>query len=274
MIGSVRNAIQILNCFDSNNLELGISEIADRLGMNKSTVQHLVNTLKESGVLIQTRSRRYHLGFKLLQWAELVEKGQPIREVALPYMQELVAAIGESVHLATLYRDEVVHLQKVESDQSIRLFVQMGTQIPAYCSGLGKALLAFQPKGHVANVIGRSDLIQRTPKTINSYEKLMQELESISRRGYAIDDEEYLEGLYCIAVPIPDYGEKVKYAMSVAGPVFRMKRYRLTDIVRRLTVSANLISQAVSGHTTPQGDTSPPSGRSRPVRRGGEHGRP
>jgi IclR family KDG regulon transcriptional repressor len=247
MIGSVRNAIQILDCFDTNTLELGISEIAGRLDMNKSTVQHLVNTLREHGLLIQTRSRRYHLGFKLLKWAELVTDGHPIREVALPFMKDLVAAIGESIHLATLYRDEVVHLQKVESEQSIRISVQMGSKIPAYCSGLGKSLLASQARNQVAAIIGRTELVRRTPKTIASYDLLLQELELISRRGYSIDDEEYMEGLYCVAVPIPDYGGQVKYALSVAGPLFRMKRHKLTDLVHRLTVSASLISHALGG---------------------------
>ncbi|MBN6185425.1 IclR family transcriptional regulator [Aneurinibacillus sp. BA2021] len=234
MIGSVRHAINIINCFSTKTTELGISELAAKLSMNRSTVHHLVSTLHQEGVLTKTANRKYRPGTQLLNWGNLVNEQYKSFFPANPVMEGLVKRSNETVHLAILENESMSYLIKKEPYKSLRLPTGIGTQQPLYCTALGKTLLAYQSPKFIEKILAKG-LEKRTENTIVTREALLQELEQIRRQGYAIDNEEFEEGLFCIAAPVRDYLGNVVCALSVSGPEIRMNTSRLrirTEIVK------------------------------------------
>lgn len=243
IIGSVQTAIRIVNCFNAETCELGITDIANRLGMNKSTVYHLVNTLTLEGVLKKTKNRRYRLGIKILEWSNHLLENQEILSITKPHMRQLVQETNETVHLATLDEGDVVYIDKMESNHSIRIATSIGSRKPSYCTGLGKALLAYQDDAVVEQVI-KKGLVRKTRNTITDPEQLRQELARVKEQGYSIDNGENEEGLFCIAVPIYDHTGAVSFAMSISGPEFRLNKseYKLKRVTSLLLQSTRSIS--------------------------------
>jgi DNA-binding IclR family transcriptional regulator len=242
IIRSVRTAIRIVNCLSLDGRALGISEIADSLGMNVSTVHHIAATLCAEGVLMQNRSRKYRLGSKVLEWGGSAMQQQEAIPVAAPHMRHLAQTMNETCHLALLDGCEVVYIAKIESKQSVRIATSIGSRKEAYCTALGKALLAFQPPAALEG-LARAGLAPRTPSTITSMERLASELRRVRREGYAVDDEEYEEGLFCVAAPIYDYTGQVALALSLSGPSFRLKRIELRHVAGVVTRTAAQISR-------------------------------
>ena len=243
IIGSVQTAIRIVNCFDAEKCELGITEIAERLKMNKSTIYHIANTLQREGVLTKTRGKKYRLGIKILEWSSHLLEHQEILTITKPYMRQIVRETNETVHLATLYQGEVVYIDKLESSHSVRIATSIGSRKPAYCTGLGKVLLAFQDESVVQAVVEKG-LVRRTRNTITEPEQLMAELESVRQKGYAVDDGEHEEGLFCVAVAIHDHTGAVHFALSVSGPEFRLNKspFSLKKVTTLLLHTAKQIS--------------------------------
>ncbi|WP_232699286.1 IclR family transcriptional regulator [Brevibacillus daliensis] len=239
MISSIHTAFKVIKCFSHKTQELGISEFAAILGKNRSTVHHIVLTMYNEGVLVRTPNRKYRLGTKLLSWGEMVHEQYKSFFMATPIIDNLVKRTNEIVHLAIIENEEVSYLIKKEPNKPINIATGIGTRQPLYCTGLGKALLAFQSKSFIDKVITKG-MTKRTDNTIHTREKLIQELTQIRKQGYAIDNEEFEEGLFCIAAPIRDYMGNVVCAISVTGPEFRMNTERLS--IRTSIVMSNAMN--------------------------------
>ncbi|HHY67191.1 MULTISPECIES: IclR family transcriptional regulator [Kyrpidia] len=245
MIKSVDHVVNILNCFTPEKTELGISELTVQLNMNKSTVHHIVKSLCEHKVLVQTPAKKYRLGSKILDWERSVSPLSKLLQVASPFMESLVKITGETVHLAVLEGTEVYYLAKLRSQRAIRIETKIGGRMPAHCTGLGKAQLAFQPDRHLQQISAKQ-LQAVTPNTIVDPARFYEEMQTIRRRGYAIDNEEYEIGLYCIAAPIRDGQDQVVAAVSLAGPEVRMRTENADNLVRLVKKTASQISEKIS----------------------------
>lgn len=239
---SVANAARLLQAFTLETPELGISDLAKRLGLAKSTVHRLASTLIEARFLEQNQKTvKYQLGLAVFQLGACVANRMDVSVQSVPYLESLMEQTGETVHLAILDGSEVLYINKIESRQTIRSYTWVGRRGPVYCTGVGKALLAFQPPEKIEQMIA-SGLAQRTPHTITDPDKFRRHLSDIRDRGYAIDDEEIEIGLRCVGAPIRDHSGEVIASISLAGPSQRLTRERLTTYATRVIDTADTIS--------------------------------
>lgn len=239
---SVANAARLLQTFTPDTPELGISDLAKRLGLAKSTVHRLASTLVEAKFLEQNQQTvKYQLGLAVFELGACVADRMDVSVQSMPYLENLMEQTGETVHLAILDETEVLYINKIESRQTIRSYTRIGRRGPLYCTGVGKALLAFQPPDKIEQLI-TAGLTPRTPNTITDPDKLRRHLSEIRDRGYAIDDEEVEIGLRCLGAPIRDHSGKVIASISLAGPSQRLTRERLMACARGVIDTADTIS--------------------------------
>lgn len=244
-IQSVDRALSILECFSLERQELGVSELARLLSLNKSTAFGLVSTLERRGYLQQNSDNgKYGLGLKALDLATIRLAAFSFTRVARPILKALVDRLGETVHLAIYDRGEVVYVDKIESSSTIQIASFIGKRNPCYCTGVGKCLLAFQPEAEVERVVA-GGLAPRTAKTITNPDAFRAALAHIRSVDQAIDDEEFELGLVCVAAPIRDSSRAVCAAISVSSPTFRIGRDTIVEIARQVSETAAAVSQSL-----------------------------
>jgi DNA-binding IclR family transcriptional regulator len=242
-LSSVANAIRLTKAFSEHEFEMGISALATRLGLAKSTVHRLATTLVEYDILEQNRETgKYRPGLALFELGTLVRRKMDTASESRAQMYELVQATGETVQLAVLDHLSVLYIRILESRQAVRMSSIAGSRAPAHCTSVGKVLLAYQPPEIVKQVIDNG-LARFTDNTITSPEALLEELASVRARGYAIDDEEIEVGLRCLAAPVRNHSGSVIAAISVAAPVQRMSKKNLQTTVPAVTAAAESISR-------------------------------
>lgn len=241
-LSSVASAIRLLKAFSEDEVDIGISDLARRLGIAKSTVHRLAVTLVAEGLLEQDRnSGKYRLGVALFRLGVLVRRRMDVSSEARPYIYDLRAKINESVHLAILDGAEIMYVYNLESTHAIRMRSDLGARKPAYCTAEGQAILAFQSPEVIDKVIA-AGLDPRTPKTITEADKFHKALGSVRQRGCAIEDEESELGMVCVAAPIRDDSGAVVAAVGIAGPVTRLTKKAVAAVIPDLIAAADLVS--------------------------------
>jgi len=242
-LSSVANAIRLTKAFSESEYEMGISALAARLGLAKSTVHRLATTLVEYDILEQNRETgKYRLGLALFELGTLVRRKMDAASASHNEITALAESTGETVQLALLDHLSVLYIRIRESKQAVRMSSSLGSRAPAHCTSVGKALLAHQPPELVAQVV-ENGLKRYTVNTITDPAALMDELASIRARGYAVDDEEIEVGLRCVAAPIRDHSGHVVAAISVAAPVQRMTKKSVQTTVPTVVAAADAISR-------------------------------
>ena len=242
-LSSVANSLRLIKAFSEDEYEIGISDLAKRLGLAKSTVHRLASTLLEEGMLEQNPGDgKYHLGLALFELGTMVRRKMDFTVEARPFLRTLMEKTGETVHLAILDHDSILYIITHESKQALRMGSKVGTRAPVHSTAVGKVLLASQPDDEIERIVARG-LPQSTPKTITEAKALRRELAAVRGQSYAVDDEESEIGLRAIAAPIRNYSGDVVAAISIAGPVHRMAKKTLLSWVRELVEAADAISQ-------------------------------
>jgi len=242
-IQSVARALFIIDTLAEARVELALNEIATRLSLAKSTVHGLISTLKDFGYIEQSAfTGKYKLGIRLFEVGQIVAHGWEVRSIATPYINRLLDEVGETVHLVVLDKLEVLYIDKRESVQSLRIVSQVGMRLPAHCTGVGKVLMAYLSPEQRSEIIERKGLAPFTRNTLTSAKALEEEFARIRAQGFAIDNEEIMESLRCVAAPIMDQTGAVISAISVSGPVFRMKDEHLEQAIECVTRTAEEIS--------------------------------
>ena len=240
---TISRSIQLLRCF-ADEPELGISDIAQRLGIAKSTVYGIVSTLETHNFLEQdSRTGRYRLGIEIFRLGTKVKSD--LLNLAKPYMEKLVNDFSETVHLVVPDQCCILYIHKIESPHSMRICSRVGERLPLYCTAVGKALLAQMGETEQAAVIRATSFHLFTPFTIQDVAALEQELAKIKAAGFAVDREELEIGLTCVAAPIFDGDGKPSAAISVAGPTVRMTSLTIETIARGLLGVTREISSRI-----------------------------
>lgn len=248
-IQSVARALDILNCFNQVE-ELGISELTEVLQLNKSTIYGLVNTLAGYGYLQQSsQNKKYRLGIKFFEFGNLVQSRLDVRREAQEELQHLSHQYSATAHLATYSDMEVVYIDKIDSIHSFVLYSQIGKRAPMYCTGVGKAILAFLPKEYFEEYIRCTDLRKITENTITTKETLEVELAKIRQDGYAIDNEEIEPGLKCMASPIFDHLNHPRFAISLSFPYGRLMGLDVDELKNDLMECTTRISEKLGQNT-------------------------
>ncbi|WP_078379890.1 IclR family transcriptional regulator [Sutcliffiella halmapala] len=241
MISSVLKVSKILDCFTGNEPVLGNQEIAEKLGMNVSTVHHIVSTLCHEGILIQDSRKKYRLGWKLLEWSNHVMYQQEIYSEAIPIVEDLVRQYNGTVHIGMFDAGEVRFVLKVSAKNSVSVPTFVGARKPAYCTSTGKILLSFNPT-FIQPTISKG-LLQRAPNTITCVKKLKKELDEIREQGYAISNNENELGLYGIAAPIHSYTGQTVAALNMVGPISYMQGSQKQSIIQSVLKTSQQISK-------------------------------
>ena len=233
-VKSLRKAIRVLECFSLHEPRLPLTEIARKVGLPLSTTHRILTTLRTVGMVEQEGDRDlYRLGLKLLELGSMVLANMEVHREALPCIEELVRETGETVHLGVFDGSQVVSIEKMDSPHGLASNVTIGKGAPAYCTGVGKALLAYQPETVVEHVC-RLGLAKHTRQTITDPERLRRELARVRAQGYAVDDMEHQRDVRCVAAPVRDYSGRVVASLSVSGPATRIPKDRIPLLARRV----------------------------------------
>lgn len=249
-LSSVTTAIRLLKAFSGEEVEIGVSALAQRLKVAKSTVHRLAVTLVAEGLLEQNpATERYRLGIGLFALGTLVRRRMDLSNEARPYLFDLRKHTGETIILAIPSGLEAMHIYDLESPQALGMKSELGARKPAYCSAVGRAIFSFAPAEVIDRVLS-GKLEKRTPNTIVDGQRLREVLAEVRQRGFAVDDEETELGIRAMAAPIRDSSGTVIGAIAVAGPSQRFSADAVDRSVPRLLDAVNTISGRL-GFTSP-----------------------
>lgn len=218
---------------------MGLLELSKSLGLNKTTVHRILNSLICMDYARQDpESLKYSLTFKFCGISSQILAQNNMIDLARPHLKELSNQTGETVHFVQIDGRQAVYIDKVESSRSsVRLVSRIGKSVPLYCSGVGKALLADMSDDKIKAVWDKSSIKRLTEYTITDFAEFRKIITQIRQNGYALDNEENELGVRCIAVSIKDFSGKPAYAISVSAPKDRMSDERILEI-RELILTA------------------------------------
>lgn len=243
-IQSLERALRIIEILAHSEKPLGVTEIGKLIGVHKSTAYRLVYTLRQFGYVDQDEeTEKYYLGLKPLELSSIINERLDIKRVIRPYLEELSDKTGETIHLAVREEDDVVYIDKIESKHAVRMYSRIGARAPLYCTALGKCLLAFGPESVIKKWVSKESLPQKTENTIKTGEELARELEEVRCQGYALDREEFEQGVRCIGVPILNKSGRAIAAISISIPAFRVTEEKINEIISLLLKVKSEISE-------------------------------
>ena len=246
ILSSVKKALELLDHFTVERPELSLAEISREVDAHKSSVFRVLTTLKASGFLEKdSLSGKYRLGLKILDLAGRVWGRYDIRQISAPFMEELARQTEEVIHLAVLDGADIVYLEKKGQGQILTVATRVGGRNPAYASSMGKILLADLSESELKAILGQGKLKKLTPNTIDEIPKLIEELASIRKQGFALYNEETFPGIRCVGAPIRDARGRVIAAVSATVPAQRMDDKRIRELWRLVTNTARMISERV-----------------------------
>jgi IclR family transcriptional regulator, pca regulon regulatory protein len=218
---SLERGLAILSCFTPTRPVLGIADIADHLGMSRSTTHRYVITLVALGYLEQGASRKYRLGLRVTDLGMSALNSTGLREHSHPYLQELRQRTSYTASLAVLDGMDILYIDRVRSfrrgQDSIDLNLQPGSRLPAYCTAMGKLLLAYLPDSQQNGLFSSMKLTKRGPNTITSKKALADELAEVRTAGFAVNDQELAPDLYTISAPVRNQDREVVAAINLAA---------------------------------------------------------
>lgn len=244
--GAVEKALDILYFLAEKEAPLTIREIAKHLNLSKSTVSRILLTLASRDFAQKDElTKRYELGTGILKLARVLLDHMDLRKVARPVLENLRDKANETVFLAVLRKGEVIYLDRVDSQQSVVLDGKIGERVPAHCTALGKAIMAFLPEDELDNLILMNDLQKFTENTLTEPEKLKEELRNVAHQGYAVDNEESIAHVRCVGAPIFDNEGNVAASITLAGPSFRITNKRIPALARFIKEATRAISKSL-----------------------------
>src|SRR5271157_5248141 len=214
--------VRILECFGPERTDLRLAEIAAATGLHKSTLYRLLEAMRAHRLL-----------------------------------EHLATVSGETAHLCVLDGCDVVYIAKVECTRTLRIPSAVGQRNPAYCTGVGKAILAFLAPEQIQSYIAKTPLKPFTRKTLTSGSELKANLRQIAVQGYAVDDQEREEGVRCVAAPVRDHGGLVIAAISIAGPSIRVTKEKIAELASHVVRAADEISAGLGYRVLSNGANKP-----------------
>ncbi|MCW3069708.1 MAG: putative IclR-family transcriptional regulator [Solirubrobacterales bacterium] len=240
---SLERGLAILSCFTAKRPVLGIADIADELGMSRSTTHRYVITLVALGYLEQGASRKYRLGLRVTDLGMSALNSTGLREHARPYLEELRQRTSYTASLAVLDGADVLYIDHVRSYRRRQSQTDVeqnpGSRLPAYCTAMGKLLLANLPDPDQRDLLASTKPAKRGPNTITSKRALRDELEQVRDAGFAVNDEELASELFAIAAPVRDAGREVVAAVGLSAHSAMISLEEMVD-----ALSPHLVSTA------------------------------
>jgi DNA-binding IclR family transcriptional regulator len=236
---ALARALNVLETVAATSGAMALTDIAQQLALPQATAFRLCQRLEHDGYLVRTSgSRKYAIGARLMRLGlDIVRIGGPT-SLRHKILQELVEEIGETCNLTALANSEVVYLDRVETRWPLRLALEPGSRVPLHCTSSGKLFLALMPQEAQTSILNTIKLTASTPKTITNRYDLAKELKKIARQCYSTDNEEFLTGLNCVAVPINDKHGKTIAAVACHAPIVRVDKRKAILLVPFLQKAA------------------------------------
>ncbi len=243
---TLANGLKVLETIaeiEKKNKGVTLQEVTKAMGIHRSNVYRYLRTLVDCGWLeVDPETFRYSIGGKPLQFAGFKLSQLELRTIARPFLEKLAVELSMTTHLAVLYDDSVVYIDKVESNSPIQMRSRVGMSMPSYSTGIGKAMLAFSNRQWVSELL-EGKLFRRTPNTLSTLEDLLTNLEAAYKCGYALDMEENEEGIGCVAAPIFGFDNTVIGAISVSTLIQNMTPDNISNFGIRVKHTAICISK-------------------------------
>jgi DNA-binding IclR family transcriptional regulator len=244
-VGVISKVLRILEALQGSSAGLALKAICDLTGIHKSTAHRFLKHLERERYLIRTEAGAYLIGPRLSQMSARGNHGATLQGVARPILWELWKSTQETVNLAVLDQGTVLYVDVIESPHEFRLSSRVGTRRSLHVTALGKALAAFLPAELRENILSTITFQSATPRTIMNLLQFRQELEKIRQQGYAVDDEEAVQGARCVSAPILNSDSEPIGAVSVSGPVTRVSPEQVGMLAGAVMSAARAISAAM-----------------------------
>ena len=244
-VGVISKVLRILEALQGSSAGLGLKAICDRTGIHKSTAHRFLKHLERERYLIRTEAGAYLIGPRLSQLSARGNQEATLQAVARPILWELWKSTQETVNLAVLDQRTALYVDVIESPHEFRLSSRVGTRRSVHVTALGKALVAFLPSETQETILDSIAFQAATPRTIGNLVQFRQELEKVRREGYAVDDEEAVQGARCVSAPILNSAGEPIAAVSVSGPVTRVSPNLVNALAGAVTSAAGAISAAM-----------------------------
>lgn len=243
-VRAVDRALSLLSVLHEHGPRLGLAELSQALALHKSTVHRLLVVLERNRFVERdARDGRYRLGIRLFELGWTARASFDITAQGRPYLERLMEQTGETAYLCILDEDEMLSIANVESARASRALFTVGKRVHPYCTSVGKSVLAYMDPDDVDRIVIKHPLRAHTRRTITSLPQLRAELNTVRARGYAIDDEEFEEGLRCIGAPIRDCTGQPIAAISIAGPTIRVTNESVPRIAELVMKASEELSR-------------------------------
>lgn len=249
LIQSLDRALNILDILADRDGPIALTELANEMGLDSSTVYRLVATLRAHGYAQQDeRDRRYSLGPKAIELGQKALGKFTLRSKGSPFVRELASKTGETAHLASMVGGQPIYVDKRVGSGPLTISAQIGGVALPYCTATGKAIAAYLPDAELDRLLGQTEFRKLTEKTIADVEALRKHLEDVRQQGYAVDEEEYHPGIRCLAAPIFDHRGSVVGSIGISASVSTLVGDKmagcvttLLDVSRRLSNSMGYV---------------------------------
>jgi len=247
---SVKKAFKILYAISEGSTGLGISDLSKKLKIGKSTVHGITSALEEMGVLVRDPiHKRYTVGYSLLELCRTNYAKIELKDLARKPMEKLMEKVGETIFLGVLNGDHVTIVDTVESRNEMKITSPPGTRLPLLSGATGRVILSKIEKEKVKEIIQKKGLTRYTSKTVMDPKQFLKEIELVNKRGYAMDDEEYITGVRAVAAPLIS-ASSAPAALWVVGFTSTMDDQKVKTVIREIQETIQEIKQSLEGTLT------------------------
>jgi len=240
LVQTIERVSSILDILAQSAQGISIRELSSTIGLPKGTTHRLLSSLTYFGYVRQEpRTRNYFLGLKFVELGQILISQLDLRKEAEPFLRDLAERTKETIHLVILDRNEIVYIDKMETDQNssgLKMASRIGLRNPAYSSAVGKMILANFSEEELRAFFKEKSLVRRTQNTITDPIQLREHLKTVRKQGYAVDDEENEKGIRCVAAPIYNEIRKTVAAISITGPAFRVTKKIIQETLKKEVV--------------------------------------
>jgi DNA-binding IclR family transcriptional regulator len=245
---SLERGLRVLEATAANGGSATLAQVARTTALPRSTAHHLLRALVDFGYLAQEgEARPYRLASRLFRLTGRPWSPEQLAELSIPALDALSARTGEGASLAVLRDGIVTVVAKRDPEGPVRVVQEVGAERPIHCTAVGKALAAWLPPADLQRILARTTFDRKTARTIVGAAAFRRELVRIRRQGFALDNEEHIEGIRCLAMPVRDHSGEVQAALCVLGPRSRLPQRRFGEIRRGLAAAAATLSARL-GH--------------------------
>jgi DNA-binding IclR family transcriptional regulator len=245
----------LLEVVASKDQFFSLQGLAEETGIPKPTLHRMLQQLESAGLLERSGdSRQYGTGVRLRKLAENLLLNDTFHGARHGVLRALVNEIGESCNLTALSGSEVMYLDRVETPAPLRFYLHSGSRVPVHCSASGKLFLAGMTPAQRQRLLGHAPLEAFTPKTLTQLDALEEEIKQVKRQGFALDNEEFLPGLMCVAVLVPSPGSRSNLCVAVQAPIMRLTPDKALGLLPALQRAADALSQIEHAAADPLDD--------------------